>query len=371
MLTYYLDLGFRSFKSARGLTALMLLSIAMGVAACMTTLTVFHVLSGDPIPGKSDKLFNVQLDAEPLREYQPQGEPELQLTRFDAEALLREKRGVHQVMMTGAFIAVDPEGSQSPASAGTSPFFARARYSTADFFTMFETPFLYGAGWSAAEDVAEARVAVISRDLSEQLFGPRRFARQDAAPARQGLPRHRRDEGLAPGPAFLRPDAGRLHRGRAGADSLFDGDRAEVRLLRHLRLLGRRHRRRHARAQRPLRLDPVLGAARHAAAAARLPRLPGPPLGAAACRRPLRAPGEPAAAQRDGVAGRAPGRAQRRPPAGLAGLRLPARLPDQRGRPAAGQMPAPLGRDRRAPRARRLRAGRSSRSSWSRPAGSA
>ena len=112
MLTYYLDLGFRSFKSAKGLTALMLLSIAMGVAACMTTLTVFHVLSGDPIPGKSGRLFNVQLDADPLSDYQPGSEPNYQLTRFDAETLLREKRGVHQVMMTGGFVPVDPSGSQ-------------------------------------------------------------------------------------------------------------------------------------------------------------------------------------------------------------------------------------------------------------------
>jgi len=171
MLSYYLDLGFRSFRSAKGLTVLMLLSIAMGVAACMTTLTVFHVLSGDPIPGKSDKLFNVQIDAESMRGYEPGGEPNYQLSRFDAEALLREKRGVKQVMMTGGFIALDPAGSQSASSASQRPFFARSRYASADFFAMFEAPFLSGGGWSAADDKAEARVAVITRELAEQLFG--------------------------------------------------------------------------------------------------------------------------------------------------------------------------------------------------------
>ncbi len=168
MLTYYLELGLRSFRRHRGLTALMLLSIAMGVAACMTTLTVFHVLSGDPIPGKSDRLFNVQLDAEPMRDYQPGGEPALQLTRFDAEALLRDKRGVKQVIMTAGNIAVDPAGSGDAAQA---PFFSRSRYTTADFFSMFEAPFRFGQGWSAAEDTAEARVAVISDELNQRLFG--------------------------------------------------------------------------------------------------------------------------------------------------------------------------------------------------------
>ncbi len=76
MLTYYLELALRAMRSYRGLTALMLLSIAMGVAACMTTLTVFHVMSGDPIPQKSSRLFNVQLDAESKRDWKPGDEPE-------------------------------------------------------------------------------------------------------------------------------------------------------------------------------------------------------------------------------------------------------------------------------------------------------
>jgi len=168
MFEYYLQLALRSFKADRGLTALMLLSIAMGVAACMTTLTVFHVLSGDPIPHKSSRLFNVQLDAEPKRDYEPGAEPTLQLTRFDASTLLREKRGVQQVMMTGGNIAIDPAGS---GDSSTRPFFSRSRYTSADFFTMFEAPFLYGSGWSPADDQAEARVVVISRELNEQLFG--------------------------------------------------------------------------------------------------------------------------------------------------------------------------------------------------------
>jgi len=42
----------------------MVLAIALGIGASMTTLTVYHVLSADPIPGKSDRLFYVQLDAQ-------------------------------------------------------------------------------------------------------------------------------------------------------------------------------------------------------------------------------------------------------------------------------------------------------------------
>ncbi|OWQ91357.1 ABC transporter ATP-binding protein [Roseateles aquatilis] len=168
MLTYYLELGFRAFRAHRGLTVLMLLSIAMGVAACMTTLTLFHVMSGDPIPHKSDRLFNVQLDAGPKRDWKPGEDPVLQLTRFDAESLLRDKRGVHQVMMTGSFMAIDPAGS---GDAAQPPFFAPARFTSADFFAIFETPFQFGNGWTAKDDAAEARVAVISGELNDRLFG--------------------------------------------------------------------------------------------------------------------------------------------------------------------------------------------------------
>lgn len=168
MFKYYLELGFRSLRAHRGLTALMLLSIAMGVAACMTTLTIFHVLSGDPIPHKSGRLFYVQLDSEGISDYRPGEPPQMQLTRFDGEALLRDKRARHQVLMSGSNTVVDPAGSGNTAQA---PFFQSARYTSADFFTMFEAPFRYGQGWSNADDQAEARVAVISERLNERLFG--------------------------------------------------------------------------------------------------------------------------------------------------------------------------------------------------------
>ena len=53
MFGYYLDLALRSLKRNRVLTVLMVLAIAVGIGACMTTLTVVHLLSGDPLPGKS------------------------------------------------------------------------------------------------------------------------------------------------------------------------------------------------------------------------------------------------------------------------------------------------------------------------------
>lgn len=165
MFGYYFNLALRSFKRNKALTTLMVLAIAMGIGACMTTLTVFHVLSGDPLPGKSSTLFYVQLDPEGKAGYRPGEEPSDQVTRFDAETLLREKRGDRQAMMTGGGVSITPQQSS------LTPFFSDARYTSADFFPMFEVPFLYGHGWTAKDDDARARVAVISKALNDKVFG--------------------------------------------------------------------------------------------------------------------------------------------------------------------------------------------------------
>jgi len=164
MFGYYLRLALRSFRRNKVLTALMVLAIALGIGAAMTTLTVFHVLSGDPIPHKSDRLFYVQLDPEPRDGYQAGEEPQWQLTRFDAEELLRQARAPKQALMTGGGGIVEPQGDLKPFSIG-------ARYASFGFFPMFDVPFLHGQGWSATEDEAKARVVVISRSLAERIFG--------------------------------------------------------------------------------------------------------------------------------------------------------------------------------------------------------
>lgn len=165
MFGYYFQLALRSFKRNKVLTALMVLAIALGIGASMTTLTVFHVLSGDPIPGKSDRLFYVQLDPEPIDGYQPGSEPQDQLTRYDAQELLRQAKAPRQAMMTGGGGVLEPAGTK------LKPFLIGMRYTSADFFPMFEVPFLHGRGWSKADDQAHARVAVITRELAEKLFG--------------------------------------------------------------------------------------------------------------------------------------------------------------------------------------------------------
>lgn len=164
MFGYYLELAWQSLGRNRALTVLMVVAIAFGVGASMTTLTVLHVLSADPIPGKSGRLFYVQLDPRKADRVQQDPEPLDQLSRFDAEALLRDGRGRRQAMMSGGDGTVDPQ------RAGLKPFLIDTRWTSADFFGMFEVPFASGGGWSADDDARHARVAVIARELAEKLF---------------------------------------------------------------------------------------------------------------------------------------------------------------------------------------------------------
>ena len=167
MFGYYLDLALRSLKRNKALTALMVLAIALGIGASMTMLTVLHVLSGDPLPGRSSTLYAPQLDPRDMGDYQPQGEPPDQVTWIDGTNLLQAKRADRQALMTGGSVAIQPTQS------ALDPFYETARYTTADFFPMFGVPFQYGHAWDAAEDAASAAVVVISSKLNNKLFGGR------------------------------------------------------------------------------------------------------------------------------------------------------------------------------------------------------
>ncbi len=163
MFAYYARLAVRSFRRNKVLTALMVVAIALGIGASMTTLTVFHVLSGDPIPGKSDRLFYVQLDAA-TGAYVAGEEPETQLTRFDGEALLREARGERQALMSGGGGTIETDNST------LKPFSIDTRWTSADFFPMFEVPMQYGRPWTREDDEGRARVVVISKALNDKLY---------------------------------------------------------------------------------------------------------------------------------------------------------------------------------------------------------
>ncbi|HEX8478748.1 MAG TPA: ABC transporter permease [Telluria sp.] len=166
MFHYYFLLGLRSLRRNRALTALMVLTLAIGVAASISTLTILHVMSGDPIPGKSDRLFVPQFDNGPMENYTPGEEAnDDQLSYHDAVNLLASGAGERRTAIFTIKVPVEP------ARKDLGVFNAKGVAVTSDFFNMFDVPLHRGQGWSPAEDKSGADVVVLSRALAQKLYG--------------------------------------------------------------------------------------------------------------------------------------------------------------------------------------------------------
>ena len=166
MFSYYLRLALASIRRTPVLSALMVLALGLGIGAFMTTFTVYYLMSGNPIPHKSDVLFAVQLDNwdpnEPPTESPKDVRP--QVTYRDGNALVQaDTPALRQAHMYGTGAIVVPADD-------TPPFDESIRATWFTFFEMFDVPFLYGRPWTRDDDEARASVAVIGRELNDKLF---------------------------------------------------------------------------------------------------------------------------------------------------------------------------------------------------------
>ena len=168
MFNYNVKLALKSMRRNPIMTALMVAAIAVGIGISITTLTVYYMMNGNPIPEKSDVLFAVTMDSwNPLRPFD-QDNPERaphQVTYHDAERLIAIAAGKRQAAMFESSLIIEPVNQDDL------PFEAGARVTTGDFFSMFNVPFIYGSGWGRSADAAAEPVVVLSKQLNERLFG--------------------------------------------------------------------------------------------------------------------------------------------------------------------------------------------------------
>jgi putative ABC transport system permease protein len=169
MLAYYFRIALKSLRRNPMLTALMIGAIAVGVGVCITTLTVYRLMSGNPVEHRNDVLYAVTLDSwdpnEPWSDDAPDRPPP-ELTYRDAQALYASDIPDRKVMMRKAAFVVE-----APAKTGVAPFLVEGRTTTKDFFAMFDVPFKYGAGWDQAADDASQMVVVLSKKANDKAFG--------------------------------------------------------------------------------------------------------------------------------------------------------------------------------------------------------
>jgi putative ABC transport system permease protein len=166
VIRYYAKLGILSIRRNPILSALMVAAISTGIGACMTIVNIDYVMSGNPIPHRSDVLYYVQVDNwDPYQAAEEPNEPPDQVTYLDGTALLRAGEARRQVLSYRSGRVIQPEGEDQL------PFQVNSRSTSADFFPMFDTPFLYGSGWDKAADDGQSYVVVLSRETNQTLFG--------------------------------------------------------------------------------------------------------------------------------------------------------------------------------------------------------
>lgn len=163
---YYAECGIESIRRTPVLTALMVLSISLGIAVCMAMGTLVHAVSGNPVIGSGQILYHVQLQNAVGGISSASSEPAEEVSWGDGMAILGNNHlQIPRTLLVGGQVIVLNGLPQAR------PFETAGLFTTADVFKMFRIPLIAGRPWSRSDDEMEARVAVISSKLAERLFG--------------------------------------------------------------------------------------------------------------------------------------------------------------------------------------------------------
>lgn len=165
MWRYYSWLAWLSIKNTPVLSSLMVLAIAMGIAACLTTLTLHSVISSNPLAHKNNTTFALQLDSwDKNQDYWDLNGVPPQLTYRDAKALYDSGIADEIVLTSRVGLTVNAPDSNSSAKLEV------GRLATRDFFTVFDVRFKYGGPWSQQVDRDGQKQVVISEILNNHFF---------------------------------------------------------------------------------------------------------------------------------------------------------------------------------------------------------
>jgi putative ABC transport system permease protein len=163
-------LALRSLQQNPLMACLIVAVIAVGIATSVVAITLYHGKAGNPIWWKNDVLYRAMVDSRPTADETDNDQPHPEYPPFtsiyrDALAIYQSKIPARSLMMANSSGLVDSLRPGSP------PIERRVRVTTREFFAMFDVPFQFGRGWTAAEDEDPAPVVVISHYLNDRLFG--------------------------------------------------------------------------------------------------------------------------------------------------------------------------------------------------------
>ena len=161
LLPYYFKLALKNFKRAPTLYALVLLTLSIGVGLVCANYALISVMSGDPIPEKSDKLIHISMNNWPNEH--PSHDQPLHILRYADGTMIEESTiPTHSAVFYETSIYVrDAESTSLSRVSG------KVRATTHGFFNLTNAPFMYGSGF----EENNGQVVVIGYEMNQQVFG--------------------------------------------------------------------------------------------------------------------------------------------------------------------------------------------------------
>ncbi|WP_289030057.1 ABC transporter permease [uncultured Paraglaciecola sp.] len=164
-MNYTFELAYKNTFKQANLTALIVLTISLGIAACVITYALIYLMSADPLPTKSARVLHVQLDNwDPNKAAIEPNLPPEQVTWKDATNIVAAKQAKYQAASAITW------GMVTPTDKNAAPFLGVMRATHGEFFPMFNVPFLYGQGWQNAEPNEAKYVTVLTKEVNERVF---------------------------------------------------------------------------------------------------------------------------------------------------------------------------------------------------------
>lgn len=170
-MRYSLMLAWHGWMRFPRSTILAVLTVAMGLAATMTTLALLHQLTADPLPGGSSHLYLAWVDTVRAKPTQNDSQNDVTVSNYhriklsDAEELLHQHRALRQAAMASVMTDITGDGEHAH------KLHDDVLAATSDVLPMFGIALRSGRGWTPAEDEAGAPVAVIDGETAQRLYG--------------------------------------------------------------------------------------------------------------------------------------------------------------------------------------------------------
>ena len=159
LVSYNLLLAMQSFKRAKSLYFLIILTLSIGVGVLCANLALVNSMASDPIPAKSANLLHISMNTWP--DDQPPDEPMHILRYSDAMKIAESDIPVRSaVFYASGVYARDIE------STSMKRFDSRVRATTPGFFELADAPFAFGSAFEKSRGME----IVIGHELNQKIF---------------------------------------------------------------------------------------------------------------------------------------------------------------------------------------------------------